>query len=97
MHPGAVSTNIPQDMSWCVVQLYTAFSPFFYFFLKSPQEGAYTSVYVAVAPHLEDMYYSDCIPGRVDPIGKDPVMASTLWKRSCTVVGLDDKKIQLTP
>ncbi|NXR29933.1 RDH12 dehydrogenase, partial [Zosterops hypoxanthus] len=86
LHPGSVSSELVRHsfvMSW----LWKIFS----FFLKSPCEGAQTSIYCAVAEELESVtgqYFSDCQPAYVSPRGRDDETAKKLWSVSCELLGI---------
>ncbi|XP_042726062.1 retinol dehydrogenase 12-like [Lagopus leucura] len=86
LHPGSVHSELVRHsfvMSW----LWRIFS----FFLKTPWEGAQTSVYCAVAEELESVtgqYFSDCQPAYVSPWGRDDETAKKLWNVSCELLGI---------
>ncbi|NXI29317.1 RDH12 dehydrogenase, partial [Sterrhoptilus dennistouni] len=86
LHPGSVSSELVRHsfvMSW----LWKIFS----FFLKTPCEGAQTSIYCAVAEELESVtgqYFSDCQPAYVSPRGRDDETAKKLWSVSCELLGI---------
>ncbi|WP_182359746.1 SDR family NAD(P)-dependent oxidoreductase [Tomitella gaofuii] len=57
--------------------------------LKSPAQGAATSVWAATAPGLDrhgGAYLSDCAIGQAAAHARDPETAETLWERSDTLV-----------
>ncbi|EOA99254.1 Retinol dehydrogenase 12, partial [Anas platyrhynchos] len=86
LHPGSVYTELVRHsvaMTW----LWRIFS----FFLKTPWEGAQTSVYCAVAEELESVsgqYFSDCQPAYVSSWGRDDETAKKLWNVSCELLGI---------
>ncbi|NXV83748.1 RDH12 dehydrogenase, partial [Atlantisia rogersi] len=86
LHPGSVHSELVRHslvMTW----LWKIFS----FFLKTPQEGAQTSVYCAVAEELDSVtgqYFSDCQPAYVSPRGRDDETAKKLWSVSCELLGI---------
>ncbi|NXT89370.1 RDH12 dehydrogenase, partial [Anhinga rufa] len=86
LHPGSVCSDLVRHssvMSW----LWKIFS----FFLKTPWEGAQTSIYCAVAEELDSVtgqYFSDCQPAYVSPRGRDDETAKKLWSVSCELLGI---------
>lgn len=58
-------------------------------FMKSPKEGARTSVYCASSPEVADatgIYYTDC--AETEPsAAATPELAAELWRRSEEWVG----------
>ncbi|NXL45122.1 RDH12 dehydrogenase, partial [Podilymbus podiceps] len=86
LHPGSVHSELVRH-SFVVTWLWKIFS----FFLKTPQEGAQTSVYCAVAEELDSVtgqYFSDCQPAYVSPRGRDDETAKKLWSMSCELLGI---------
>ena len=54
-------------------------------FVRSPDKGAETSIYVATSPSLDGVtgeYFADCKPKRIKPWGKDDAAAEKLWSFS---------------
>ncbi|NWW80159.1 RDH12 dehydrogenase, partial [Climacteris rufus] len=86
LHPGSVHSELVRHscvMTW----LWNIFS----FFLKTPWEGAQTSIYCAVAEELDSVtgqYFSDCQPAYVSPRGRDDQTAKKLWSVSCELLGI---------
>ncbi|NXL37534.1 RDH12 dehydrogenase, partial [Glaucidium brasilianum] len=86
LHPGSVQSELVRH-SFVMMWLWKIFS----FFLKTPWEGAQTSVYCAVAEELESVtgqYFSDCQPAYVSPWGRDDETAKKLWSVSCELLGI---------
>uniref|UniRef100_A0A8C3JTM1 NADP-retinol dehydrogenase n=1 Tax=Calidris pygmaea TaxID=425635 RepID=A0A8C3JTM1_9CHAR len=86
LHPGSVHSELVRH-SFVMTWLWKIFS----FFLKTPQEGAQTSVYCAVAEELDSVtgqYFSDCKPAYVSPWGRDDETAKKLWNVSCELLGI---------
>ncbi|NXL06371.1 RDH12 dehydrogenase, partial [Mesembrinibis cayennensis] len=86
LHPGCVHSELVQH-SFVMTWLWNTFS----FLLKTPQEGAQTSVYCAVAEELDSVtgqYFSDCQPAYVSPRGRDDETAKKLWSKSCELLGI---------
>ncbi|NXD07878.1 RDH12 dehydrogenase, partial [Nothocercus nigrocapillus] len=86
LHPGSVRSELVRH-SFIMTWLWRVFS----FFLKTPCEGAQTSVYCAVAEELDSVtgqYFSDCQPAYVSPRGRDDETAKQLWSVSCELLGI---------
>ncbi|NXA31787.1 RDH12 dehydrogenase, partial [Eudromia elegans] len=86
LHPGSVCSELVRH-SFIMTWLWRMFS----FFLKTPCEGAQTSVYCAVAEELDSVtgqYFSDCQPAYVSPRGRDDETAKRLWNVSCELLGI---------
>jgi len=82
LHPGVVRTNITRNLpGW----QQAAFRLYGYFFLKSLEEGAATTCYVATHPDLANVsgcYFADSRPATPNANMQDPEMASRLWEVS---------------
>ncbi|NXR55911.1 RDH12 dehydrogenase, partial [Hippolais icterina] len=86
LHPGSVYSDLVRH-SFVMTWLWKIFS----FFLKTPCEGAQTSIYCAVAEELDSVtgqYFSDCQPAYVSPRGRDDETAKKLWSVSCELLGI---------
>ncbi|CAM4568984.1 retinol dehydrogenase 12-like isoform X3 [Lepidochelys kempii] len=86
LHPGTVHSSLGRH-SILMTLLWKTFS----FFLKTPREGAQTSVYCAVAEELESVtgqYFSDCRPAYVSPQGRNDELAKKFWNVSCELLGI---------
>ena len=77
LHPGVIASdiwrNVPQPLRFAMTR-----------FMKSPEDGARTSVYCAISPDVAEetgRYYSDC--ARKEPnAAATPELAAELWRRS---------------
>ncbi|CAK1543596.1 unnamed protein product [Leptosia nina] len=82
LHPGMVSTNIVARFNGI---LGTFFKRMFLWLVKSPYEGAQTSIHACIAPGIETLsgsYFSNC---RLTPTAKlvnDPKLVEDLWKET---------------
>ncbi|XP_013859005.1 retinol dehydrogenase 11 isoform X2 [Austrofundulus limnaeus] len=91
LHPGVIRTELgryfmPTIPLWKRI-VYKPFS----FFIKSPTEGAQTTIYCAVEESLQNesgFYYSDCARKTAAPQGLDDEAAKRLWDLSAAMVGL---------
>jgi len=84
LHPGVIATNLILGMSW----LTTLIRPF----LKTPEQGARTTVFLATSPEVEGVsgaYFKD--ERQVEPSQRamDDGSARRLWEISERLTGLD--------
>ncbi|KAJ8411938.1 hypothetical protein AAFF_G00155760 [Aldrovandia affinis] len=87
VHPGSVRSELVRH-STIMSLLFSLFS----IFLKTPREGAQTSVYCAVADELHSIsgkHFSDCAPAFVAPQGRNEKTAQRLWAISCELLGIE--------
>ncbi|XP_048122910.1 retinol dehydrogenase 12-like [Alosa alosa] len=83
--PGVVNTQIFRHMSWPLQLFMKSIS----FFLKTPEEGSYTSLYCAVTPDLQSGgYCRNCAPAACIPAASDDRTACKLWALSCHLLGI---------
>lgn len=86
LHPGVVDTELPRFIPFfnnIVVQL--LFAPLRYYALKTPLEGAQTTLACALNPALETVsgkYYSDCKEKEPSKLAQDSNAAKHLWEVS---------------
>lgn len=96
VHPGIVDTEIVRHMSFFNSTLSAIFlKPFIWMFIKSPVQGARTTVYVALEESLKDVsgkYFNNCTEEEVAPQAKDDTMAQWLWAVSEKWTRLDTIK-----
>ena len=87
VHPGGVNTNFGKDNRSLGVLLFRAFKPF----MRSPERGAETVVYLASSPEAAQMngkYLAD--RQEVSPAeGRDEVAQKRLWEASEQLTNLD--------
>lgn len=87
VHPGTVRSELVRHST-----LMSLLFAFFSMFLKSPKEGAQTSIYCAVAEELQSIsgkHFSDCAPAFVAPQGRSEETARKLWDVSCELLGIE--------
>jgi retinol dehydrogenase-12 len=90
VHPGMVATGIWRGAGGVFGTVIGALAPLF---MRTPEEGAQTSVYVATAPEVEGMtglYFSDSKPAAPSKAAQDDAAARRLWAVSAGLVGLDE-------
>ncbi|XP_063921636.1 retinol dehydrogenase 13-like isoform X2 [Zophobas morio] len=83
VHPGIVNTEIIRHMSFFNSWLAKIFiKPLIWPFIKNPDQGAYTVIYVALSNKLKGAtgkYFSDCEEAEVSEAANDETTASWLW------------------
>ncbi|KAM9777564.1 retinol dehydrogenase 12 [Neosynchiropus ocellatus] len=87
LHPGTVNSDLTRHSTLMAI-IFTVFS----MFLKTPREGAQTSIYCAVAEELHSIsgkHFSDCTPAFVAPQGRSEETARRLWDVSCELLGIE--------
>lgn len=87
LHPGAVASNFGASGSW-VYKLGTKVAKPF---LKSSEEGAQTSVYLASSPEIEGVtgeYFVNCRPRTASSKARDDDNARKLWELSEKLCGV---------
>jgi retinol dehydrogenase-14 len=88
LHPGVVSTSFGADDPSGIQRLLV---PFMRPFMKSPSQGAATSIHLASAPDLEQMtgrYFANGKPKNSSQRSYDQAAAARLWQVSDELVGL---------
>jgi NAD(P)-dependent dehydrogenase (short-subunit alcohol dehydrogenase family) len=88
LHPGVVSTSFGGEDPGRVQRLLV---PFMRPFMKSPAQGAATSIHLASAPSLEQetgRYFAHGKPKRSSELSYDEGAAARLWKLSADPLGL---------
>ncbi|XP_062402568.1 retinol dehydrogenase 13-like isoform X2 [Sardina pilchardus] len=91
LHPGIIHTELGRHF-WPKLALWKRilYQPFV-LLIKTPTEGAQTTIYCAVEESLANesgLYYSDCERKPVAPQGLDDEAARRLWDVSATMAGL---------
>jgi retinol dehydrogenase-14 len=87
LHPGVVSTSFGSEDPSRVQRL---FVPFMRPFMKTPAQGAATSIYLASAPDLERVtgrYFANSKPKKSSKRSYDEATAARLWQVSADLVG----------
>jgi len=87
VHPGAVATNLARNNG----ALATAAWKLIGVFMKSPQDGARTQVYLASSPEVEGVtgkYFIDSKQARSSAESHDAGVAHRLWEVSAQMTGL---------
>ncbi|XP_026564309.1 retinol dehydrogenase 11 [Pseudonaja textilis] len=87
LHPGSVLSELTRHSFSLKV-----FANIFAIFLKTPWQGAQTSIYCAVTEELETVsgkYFSDCKPANISSQGLNDETAKKLWNVSCELLGVE--------
>jgi NAD(P)-dependent dehydrogenase (short-subunit alcohol dehydrogenase family) len=87
LHPGAVASGFGRGGPW----VYRVGTRLVRPFLKTAEEGARTSVYVASSPELEGasgLYFVDCHPAKPSRWARDDHEALRLWELSEQLCGV---------
>ena len=87
MHPGAVNTRFGTKNRGPMTILFRAFKPF----MRTPEQGADTVIWLASSPDVEDVsgrYYSDRKPIEPKKIANDSAARRRLWEESERLTGL---------
>ena len=88
LHPGAVSTELQRHIFLSSVLM----SPFRWYFFKTPEQGAQTTIYCAVSEEMEGVsgkYLADCSIKEPSKSAQDDDAALKLWELSLKLVGLE--------
>ena len=88
MHPGAVNTAFGQNNRGPAAIAFRLFKPF----MRSPEQGADTLVYLAASPAVEGMtgkYVSDRKVTGASPLAYDETARKRLWEESGRLTGLE--------
>jgi len=88
LHPGVVRTNFgAEDQAWFFTVISRVVRPL----LKTPAQGAQTSIYLASTPDLADVtgqFFTNGKPKRANRIAYDIDMTARLWRVSADLVGM---------
>ncbi|XP_077419005.1 retinol dehydrogenase 13 [Vanacampus margaritifer] len=89
LHPGVVRTELGRHLVPAALWKNPLLIPFL-MMIKTPREGAQTSIFCAVDESLANvsgLYYSDCAPKTLAPAAMDDGAAKRLWALSSNLVG----------
>src|SRR6185503_14006392 len=96
VHPGGVATRLGTNATGVLGKLIPlAMRPF----MKTPAQGAETSLYVATSPDLaktNGRYFANSREHQPNRAASDPEAARRLWNLSCEWVGLAVEDTQWT-
>lgn len=87
VHPGAVATGLGAN-NGAVAKL---LMPVIGLFMRSPEQGAATQIYLAASPEVEGVsgkYFVDCKPAQSNQESYDTAVARRLWEVSAGMTGV---------
>ncbi|MBO0949003.1 SDR family oxidoreductase [Fibrella forsythiae] len=87
LHPGTVSTNFAADSGAVFGAILSLARPF----LKTPEQGAATSIFLAASPqvnHVTGLYFDDSKPKTPTKDAQNNFYAKRLWDMSTELAGL---------
>ena len=85
LHPGAIKTELGRHFGVWMHVIGLLLYPLFWLVIKTPVEGAQTSIYCAVEEGIEKysgLYFSDCAVKESSKGSCDEGVAKKLWERS---------------
>ncbi|XP_070684415.1 retinol dehydrogenase 13 [Pempheris klunzingeri] len=91
LHPGVIHTELGRHLFPTLALWKRILVMPLLMLIKSPWEGAQTTIYCAVDESLANvsgLYYSDCAPKTPAPQALDDAAAKALWDLSASMVGL---------
>ena len=86
LHPGFIATGFARNTG----ALYNFGMSLIGPFIRKPEQGAQTSIYLACSPEVEGVtgkYFVDCKPVRSSPLSYDQSLAEKLWQVSLELTG----------
>ncbi|KAI1886012.1 hypothetical protein AGOR_G00209660 [Albula goreensis] len=95
LHPGVIRTELSRHVETWFPLLKALLTAPSILLMKTPREGAQTSIYCAVTDGLEDKsgcYFSDCALKEPAPEGRDDSVAQRLWEVSARLVGYSEER-----
>jgi len=87
VHPGAVATGLGANNG----ALAKLLMPLIGRFMRSPEQGAATQIYLAASPEVEGVsgkYFVDCKPAQSNQESYDTALARRLWEVSAEMTGV---------
>jgi retinol dehydrogenase-13 len=82
LHPGVVRTELGRYLAWKVFVVKTILRPITFWMIKSPWEGAQTTLYLSLedaSKIAKGQYYADCEVAPTTPFCSDMQNAELLW------------------
>jgi NAD(P)-dependent dehydrogenase (short-subunit alcohol dehydrogenase family) len=87
LHPGVVRTQLAEEASWAMKLFYLIGKPF----MRSPQSGAQTTIFVATSDELQSQngkYFKNKKVVKPSSIAFDDDITTDLWQKSEQLTGL---------
>ncbi|KAJ8335296.1 hypothetical protein SKAU_G00409350 [Synaphobranchus kaupii] len=94
LHPGVIRTELSRHVEVGYPVLRALLTAPAYLLMKTPHQGAQTSIHCAVSEGLEDQsgcYFSDCAVKETAAEGRDDLVALRLWDVSARLVGYEER------
>ncbi|KAM6967976.1 retinol dehydrogenase 12 [Aplochiton taeniatus] len=94
LHPGVIRTELTRHVESWFPMLRTLLTAPSLLLMKTPLQGAQTTIYCSISPGLEPLsgrYFSDCVLTEAAPEGRDDMVATRLWEESARLVGYTHK------
>jgi retinol dehydrogenase 14 len=94
LHPGVVLTSFGAEDPGRIQRM---IMPFARWVMKTPDEGATTSIHLASAPELEHVsgqYFAGSRPKRSSSRSYDDAVAARLWDVSCALTGISGASLR---
>ena len=86
LHPGFIATGFARNNG----ALYNIGMSLIGLFIRKPEQGAQTSIYLASSPEVEGVtgkYFVDCKPVQSNPLSYDRDLSEKLWQVSLELTG----------
>ena len=86
LHPGFIATGFARNNG----PVFDLAMRFIGLFIRKPDQGAQTSIYLASSPEVEGVsgkYFVDCQEARSSPLSYDRLLAEKLWQVSLELTG----------
>jgi NAD(P)-dependent dehydrogenase (short-subunit alcohol dehydrogenase family) len=86
LHPGFIATGFARNNG----AFYNLGMKLIGFFIRKPDQGAQTSIYLASSPQVEGLtgkYFIDCKAADSSPLSHDQALAQKLWQVSLELTG----------
>ncbi len=97
LHPGVVRTHFgAEDQAWFFAVMSRVLLPL----MKTPEQGAQTSIYLASSPDLDGVtgqYFAKGRPATANKDAYDTELTARLWQVSADLVGLDKTSVLVLP
>ncbi|MBN3318287.1 RDH12 dehydrogenase, partial [Atractosteus spatula] len=95
LHPGVVMTEVMRHYNLVVRLIFNLIG---FFFFKSSEEGAVSSIYCAVSEDVEGVtgkyFDSDCSLTQPAPLARDPALARKDWEVCERLTGLSSQRVR---
>ncbi|KAL1493224.1 hypothetical protein ABEB36_011317 [Hypothenemus hampei] len=93
LHPGVINTDLGRHIKTTYRVLFTTLWGLFKWALKTPKQGAQTTIYCSVdekCANESGLYYQECAPIKPSKAARNEEDSQRLWNESLKLVGLPD-------